>query len=180
MVAALGLALVACQGMDEPHEPSVVGAEESLIRFKHPDFASDQGFYTVERYPRSGNQLHMARFLGVDAVAMLLIYKTSASYVVQERATEAYVAQLMDGKELDWGETGSAASRLGAVRYRLFDVVGQPFSCVGFGQTVGDTSDDRGRRSDVVAGYFCQENSRPMSAESAEDLIGRVSFAGRS
>jgi hypothetical protein len=104
--------------MDEPHERSIVGAEESLIRFKHPDFGSDQGFYTIERYRRSGNQLHMARFLGVDAVAMLLIYKTSASYVVQERATEAYVAQLMDGEEIDWGETGSAASRLGTVRYR--------------------------------------------------------------
>lgn len=177
LVVALGLGMGACQGIEQPHK--VVGAEESAIRFQHPDFEGNPGSYTVQREPRSGNELHTASFLGTDAVAVLAIYKTSASYVVKERAVESYVARFMGDEDLDWGASGQAASRLGLVPYRLFDVADQGLSCVGFSHTVG-VADDRGRNSDLVVGYFCHDESRPMSAESAEDLIGQVSYARQS
>jgi hypothetical protein len=145
--------------MEEPPH-SVVGAEESSIRFTHPDFEGNPGSYTVQREPYSGNELHTASFLGTDAVAMLAVYQMSA----------CYVARIMGDEELDWGATGRAASDLGVVSYRFFDVPDQGLSCVGFSHTMGET-DDRGRNSDLAVGDFCHDESRPISAESAEDLI---------
>jgi hypothetical protein len=54
-----------------------------LIRFKHPDFEGIPGSYTLQREPRSGNELHTATFVGTDAVAVLAAYKTSAGYVME-------------------------------------------------------------------------------------------------
>jgi hypothetical protein len=176
---ALGLAVAACQGMDEQPEPSVVDAKQSLIRFQHADFDPDLAEYSVVRYRRTGNALHLARFYGVDGFAMLAAYKTSPSYVMQERPLEAYVADMLTDLDLDWGESGRTDSGFGTVPYRLFNVVHQPLSCVGFGQTIGERSDDRGRKSDLVVGVFCHDDSRPMSVDSAEELISNVSLAGR-
>jgi hypothetical protein len=97
----------------------------------------------VQREPYSGNELHTASFLGTDAVAMLAVYQMSASYVVQGRAVGSYVARFMGDEGLDWGATGRAASDLGVVSYRFFDVPDQGLSCVGFSHTMGET-DDRG------------------------------------
>ena len=35
------------------------------------------------------------------------------------------------------------------------------------------------RKSDPAFGFFCHDNTRPMSTDDAEDLIGKVSLAGR-
>jgi hypothetical protein len=176
---ALGLAVAACQGVDEQPEPSVVNARQSLIRFQHADFDPDLAEYSVARDRRSGNAVHMARFYGVDAFAILLAYKNSPSYVMQERPTEAYIADVLTELSLDWGESGRTDSGFGSVPYRLFNVVDEPLSCVGFGQTIGDSPDDRGRKRDLVVGFFCQQDSRPMSVDSAKELISNVSLAGR-
>jgi hypothetical protein len=175
---ALGLAVAACQGMDEQPEPSVVDAKQSLIRFQHADFDPDLAEYSVVRYRRSGNALHLARFYGVDGFAMLATYKTSPSYVMEERPLEAHVADMLTELDLDWGESGRTDSGFGAVPYRLFNVVDESLSCVGFGQTIGERTDDRGRKSDLVVGVFCHDASRPMSVDSAEELISNVSLAG--
>jgi hypothetical protein len=171
---ALGLAVAACQAVDE--QPSVVDAKQSLIRFQHADFDPDLAEYSVIRDRRTGNAVHLARFYGADALAMLAAYKNSPSYVMQERATETYIANMLTDLDLDWGESGRTESGFGNVPYRLFDVVDEPLSCVGFGQTIGDRPDDRGRKRDLVIGFFCQDNSRPMSADSAEELIRNVSL----
>jgi hypothetical protein len=176
---ALGLAITACQAMNKPREASVVDAEHSLIRFQHADFDANLSEYALERDPRSGNEIHVARFHGADAFAILVAYKNSPSYVMRERPTEAYIANMMRDLDLDWGASGRAASRLGYVPYRLFQVVDGPFSCVGFGLTVGESPDDLGRKGDLVVGFFCHDASRPMSTDGAEELIGKVSLAGR-
>ena len=85
---ALGLAVAACQGMDEQPDTSVVDAKQSFIHFQHANFDPDLAEYSVAQYRRSGNAVHMARFYGVDAFAMLVAYKNSPSYVMQERPTE--------------------------------------------------------------------------------------------
>jgi|SRR5919108_2897296 hypothetical protein len=175
---ALGLAVAACQGMDEQPEPSVVDAKQSLIRFQHADFDPDLAEYSVVRYRRTGNALHLARFYGVDGFAMLATYKTSPSYVMEERPLEAHVADMLTELDLDWGESGRTDSGFGTVPYRLFNVVDESLSCVGFGQTIGERTDDRGRKSDLVVGVFCHDDSRPMSVDSAEELISNVSLAG--
>jgi hypothetical protein len=165
--------------MDEQPDTSVVDAKQSLIRFQHADFDPDLAEYSVARYRRSGNEFHMARFYGVDAFAILAAYKSSPSYVMRERPTEAYIGDMLEDLDLDWGESGRTGSGFGNVPYRLFNVVDEPFSCVGFGQTVGESSDDLGRKRDLVFGFFCHDDSRPMSTDAAEELIGRVSLAGR-
>lgn len=172
---ALGLGVSACQGMAEPPR-NVVGVDESSIRFRHPGFEGDPGSYTVQRELYSGNELHTASFLGTDAVAMLADYKTSASYVVQERAVESYLARLMGDEDLDRGATCRAAPDLGVVPYRLFDVPDQGLSCVGLSHTMGET-DDWGRNSDQAVGHFCHDESRPIAAG---HLIGHVTLARRS
>ena len=68
---------------------------------------------------------------------------------------------------LDWGESGRTDSGFGSVPYRLFNVVDEQLSCVGFGRTICDSPDDRGRKRDLVVGFFCQQDSRPMSVDSA-------------
>ena len=176
---ALGLAVAACQGMDEQPEPSVVDAKQSLIRFQHADFDPDLAEYSLARDRRTGNAIHLARFYGVDTFAMVAAYQNSASYVIQERPTEAYIANMLTDLDLDWGESGRTDSGFGTVPYRLFNVVDEPLSCVGFGQTIGERTDDRGRKSDLVVGVFCHDDSRPMSVDSAEELISNVSLAGR-
>jgi hypothetical protein len=175
----LGFALVACQGMNEPPEAKVVDAQHSLIRFQHADFDASLSEYSLERDRRSGNELHTARFYGVDAFAVLAAYKTSPSFVMRERSTDAYISGMMGDAELEWGASGRAASRLGQVPYRMFEVVDGPFSCVGFGLTVGESSDDLGRKKDLVVGFFCRDDSRPISTDEAEELIREVSLAGR-
>lgn len=176
---ALGVALAACQGMDEQPDTSVVDAGRSLIRFQHADFDPDLTEYAVARYRRTGNEFHMAKFYGGDAFAILAAYKSSPSYVMRERATEAYIADMLEDFDLEWGASGRTGSGIGDVPYRLFDVADGPFSCVGFGQTVGESSDDMGRKRDLVFGFFCRDNSRPMSTDAAEELIAEVSLAGQ-
>jgi hypothetical protein len=173
-LGALVLGLVAaCQGMSEPPAVVPVSAEKSLIRFEDPDY--EFGFYSMERDSRSGSEYHVARLLGVESQAILAAYKTSPSYVLRERATEGYIASLWDDEELVWGDKGRTMSGVGPTPYRLFRVVGRPIDCVGFSQHVGDTSDDLGRKSDLVFGYFCREDPRAMTTEAAEELIGKVS-----
>ena len=42
-----------------------------------------------------------------------------------------------------------------------------------------ETSDDRGRKSDLIYGFFCHDDSLPMSSDAAEELIGKVSLGAR-
>jgi hypothetical protein len=77
---------------------------------------------------------------------------------------------------------GSFRSCHGAYRHGSIPDVRLPdqsASCVGFAQLVGQPADDRNGRKGVAFGYFCQDETRPMSTETAEDLIGKVSLSGR-
>jgi hypothetical protein len=47
---------------------------------------------------------------------------------------------------------------------------------LGRGQPVGETSDDRGRKSDLVFGYLCQAEKAPISAARATGLIRPVAL----
>ena len=178
-ISVLTLCLAACQGLEDPEETSTVDAKQSLIQFQHVDYDPDLAEYSVSRSTRSGNEVHTARLYGADAFAILGAYKTSAGYVVPDRPTESYIRDVLVDASLEWGESGRSASRLGQVPYRMFRIEDEPLDCVAFSQQVGETSDDLGRKSDLVFGFFCHDATRPMSAEAAEDLIGRVSFGRR-
>jgi hypothetical protein len=180
----LALVLVAyvaagCQSLTPEWQSQAIDAGDSPIRFEHEGFDPQLAEYMVQRDPRSANALYVARFAGADAFALLAAVKTGPSYVVEERATEAYVSDLLEDVDPDWGASGRVEAPIGIVPYRMFRLPGQSVSCVGFAQPVGQPADDRNRRKGVAFGYFCQDEIRPMSTEAAEDLIGKVSLGGR-
>ncbi len=152
-------------------------AGQSAIRFDHADFDPDLAEYQFDRHPRTGSELHVAQFFGADAYAGVVVSKAAAGYVVEERPIEVQVERMFDGVELDWGESGRVPSHMGYVRYRMFRVAGQSLSCLGFGHTFGEAADGRGRKNNLVVGWFCYDETRPPSAATATDLIGRVSLS---
>jgi hypothetical protein len=154
-----------------------VEAPLSAIRFDHRDFDPDLAEYELDHEHMTGNEAHVARFFGPDAFALLLVYKAGPRHVIPEHSTETRVARMVDGIELDWGESGRVPTRMGHVRYRMFRFTGEPFSCLGFSQTVGETPDDKRRKRNLIAGYFCYDETRPPSAATAADLIGKVSLS---
>ena len=175
----LTLAVGACQSVAEPEESKPVDAAHSPIHFEHIDYDPDLAQYSVQSNARSRNKVYVARFYGTDAFAVLAAYKLGAGYVAKERPTEAYIGDILENADLDWGESGRTTSHMGPVPYRLFRVAGEPFSCVGFSQLSGESYDDLGRKRDLVFGFFCQDDSRPMSGSAAEELIGKISVGGR-
>ena len=70
-------------------DPKPVDASQSAIRFDHADFDPDLAEYALDRDPRTGSELYVARFFGADAFAAVLVFKAGASYVVKDRPTEA-------------------------------------------------------------------------------------------
>jgi hypothetical protein len=177
---AVLLLLAGCQGGLKPAwDPQPIDASQSVIRLEHAAFDPAQAKYLLQHDPRSDNDVYIAQYAGDGVIATLAVYRTGPSHVIEERSTESYVANLLADAELTWGETGRAASRFGSVPYRMFAIDGQPVSCVGFGRSRGESSDDRGRKSDLVFGYFCQSDARAMSAATAAELIGSVTLSGR-
>jgi hypothetical protein len=166
--------LVAGCEEEEPWNPQPVEASQSAIRFDHADLDPDLAEYGLQRY-REGGRAHHARFSGADAFADLLVYTAGPCCVVSENAAESWVRRLLNGAEVEWGAAGHTPSRLGYVRYRMFRFADQPFNCVGFSQTFGETIDDRGRKRKLIAGYFCYDETRAPSAATAADLIRQVS-----
>jgi hypothetical protein len=158
-----------------PAEVEDVDAAGSAIRFEHADFQPELSQYAVQRYPRTGAEVHLATFNGPDSLAVLAVVKAGPGYVLQERSTESMVPDLMaEEMEIVWGARGGTMSGVGHTQYRLFEIVGQPLSCVGFAQPAGWSSDDRHRKPNAVFGYFCRDDSRPMTTESAEELLAQV------
>ena len=172
--------LAGCQGSLQPAwEPQPIAASQSVIRFEHEDFDPARSEYRLQHDPRSDNEVHLGQFAGNGVFATLAAYKTGPSFVIEERSTESYVAHLLGDAQLTWGESGRTATRYGSVPYRMFKIAGQPFDCVGFGQPRGESSDDRGRKSDLLFGYFCQSDARPLTAARATDLIGGLALSAR-
>jgi hypothetical protein len=166
----------ACMAMPSGNlEP--VAADQSAIRFDHPDFDPELAEHLQQRNSRTGTTLHVARFFGPDSQAVVVVFKAGPGYVVGERSTESYLRDLARGAELEWGDEGHAVSRLGNISYRMLRPAGEPLSCVGFSQTTGDTGDDAHRKGNLVVGLFCQDETRPMTAAVAADLIGKVALA---
>ena len=176
LVLVLAMAWLVSGCPDDRWDLQPIEASKSAIRFEHADFDPELAEYAADRDPRTGGEVHLARFSGAGAFAVVLVLKAGASQVVEERAMERYLGRLMNGADVAWGESGRVPSRIGYVRYRMFRFADQPGSCVGFSQTVGETHDGRGRKRNLVIGYFCYDESRPLSAVAAADLIGKISF----
>jgi hypothetical protein len=177
--APLVAAVILLGGCAPPPEFKDLDAAGSAIRFEHGDFQPELSEYAVQRYPRTGGEVHLATFNGPDSLAMLAVVKAGPGYVLQERSTESMVPDLMaEEVEIDWGARGGTMSGVGYTQYRLFEVVGQPLSCVGFAQPAGWSSDDGHRKPNAVFGYFCRDDSRQMTTQSAEELLARVKMTG--
>ncbi len=156
-------------------DPQPVEASESAIRFDHPDFDPELAEYALGRDPMSGDELHVARFSGADAFAMLVVLRTGPNHVVPDGTLESDIGRSMDGADLTWGESGQVPSRMGYVPFRMFRLADQPFRCVGFGHRFGETGDDMRRKRNLVIGWLCHDKSRPVSTTAAADLIAKVS-----
>jgi hypothetical protein len=133
----LALVLVACvaagcQSLTPEWQSQAIDPGDSAIRFEHAGFDPKLAEYMVQRDPRSANAVYVARFTGADAFAVLAAVKTGPSYVVEERATEAYVSDLLENVKPDWGASGRVAAPIGIVPYPMFRLPGQSASCVGF------------------------------------------------
>jgi hypothetical protein len=166
--------LASCQALNPPLELKETDAAGSAIRFQHADFQPELAEYAVQRDPRTGGKVHLASFHGPDSIATLAAIRAGPGYVVQERSIESVVPDLMPANtKIVWGARGGAMSGVGYTQYRLFEIADQPLSCVGFAQTEG-TSDDSGNRPNAVFGYFCRDESREMTPQSAEELLAQV------
>jgi hypothetical protein len=173
------LLLGSCQALNPPREFKEADAATSAIRFDHSDFQPELAEYAVQKDPRTGGAVHLASFHGPDSSAVIAAIKAGNGYVVEERSPESMVSDLMpEEAEIDWGTRGSTMSGVGYTQYRLFRVVEQPLSCVGFAQYVGQSPDDRGRKRNAVFGYFCRDDSRPMTPQSAEEWLAQVKLTG--
>jgi hypothetical protein len=177
LLIALALIVAGCRGLASDWQEQPIAAGASPLLFEGGDFDPAQAEHLVQREARSSNQLYLSRLAGAETIAMLAALQTGPGYVVEERATESYVADLLPGIEPAWGESGRAPSRLGSkVPYRMFRLDTPSLSCVAFGQPVGQSADDRGRKRDLVFGYFCRAGPEPLSAATAEELIGKVAL----
>jgi hypothetical protein len=158
----------------EEWDPQPVEASQSAIRFDHGDFDPDLAEYALQRY-ENGGQVHLARFSGADAFAVLVVQKLPPGYVTRARSVESEVGRLLNGVEVDWGASGRTPSGRGYAEYRMFRLVDQPFDCVGFSDTFGETNDGAGWKRKLVTGYFCYDETRPLSHGTTESLIRQVS-----
>jgi hypothetical protein len=177
LIPALTMACILTGCAAEEWDPQPVEASQSAIRFDHTDFDPDLTKYSLNR-SWNGGQTHVAEFSGADAFAVLVLDKAPPGYVRSERALESNVAHLLNGVELDWGARGwSVAGRATSgpdnVQYRMFRLVGQPFDCVAISQSFG-LGDDRDRKPNLIAGYFCYDETSPLSHDTAADLIRQV------
>jgi hypothetical protein len=172
------IAVSGCQSAEPPRE---IVARESAIQFEHTDFQSGLAKYSVQRHPVTANRVHAAQLFGSDAFGVVVAVITGPSYVVGPAQLEHQVSGLLsEDAQVTWGQSGGAASGLGYTPYRLFRETSHSLSCVGFSQTAGERPDDRGRKGNLVFGYFCRDDSRPMTVGDAEELIGSVRiFSGR-
>ena len=153
-------------------------AAGSAIRFQHGDFQPELAEYAIQRDPLTSGVVHLASFHGPDSSAMLVASMAGAGYVFEERSTESTVSPLLPEATITWGARGRAMSAIGYIPYRLFEIDGQPFSCAG-SRTRGETRDDRLRKHNLVFGYFCRDESRPMTSQSVEELLGQVKLGRR-
>ena len=150
-VAIAGAVLLGgCEGLNPEVEPQPIEAGQSVIRFEHEKFDPERAEYLLHHDPRSANDVYFAQFVGNAAFATLAALKTGPSHVIEERSVDSRVGRLLRDEELTWGESGRAESGMGIVPYRMFRIADQPVSCVGFSQSLGESSDDRGRKSDLV------------------------------
>jgi hypothetical protein len=161
-------------GCEEEWDPQPVKASQSVIRFAHTDFDPDLAEYSVQRYD-NGGQVHLAQFSGADGFAVLVVQKLPPGYVMRTRSVDSEVSRLLNGVEVDWGAAGRTPSGRGYAEYRMFRLVDQPFNCVGFSDTFNDMNDGAGWKRKLVIGYFCYDESRPLSQEAAAELIRQVS-----
>jgi hypothetical protein len=111
-------------------------------------FDPDKGEHMVQRDPRSSNRFYVSRSAGAEVFAVLAAFKTRTE--LRRRG---------------------AHHRL--LRHRP---VARRGGGLGRGQPVGETSDDRGRKSDLVFGYLCQAEKAPISAARATGLIRPVAL----
>jgi hypothetical protein len=170
--------LSSCEALNPPMEFKEADAATSAIRFDHSDFQPELAEYAVQTDPRTGGAVYLASFHGPDSSATLAAIKAGAGYVMEERSAESMVPDLMpEEAEIDWGTRGTTMSGVGYTHYRLFRVAGQPLSCVGFAQYTGESHDDRNRKRNAVFGYFCRDESRGMTTQSAEELLARVKLS---
>ena len=75
-VLALSIACLVAACQHHEWDPQPVEASQSAIRFDHADFDPDLTEYQLDRDPRTGSEVHVARFFGADAFAILVVSKT--------------------------------------------------------------------------------------------------------
>jgi hypothetical protein len=163
--------LGACQnGLDQPEwEP--IQAEESRIRFDHPDFLPELTEYAVRRWSHTGSESHIASFHGPETHGLVVALSPGPGYVVELTSTELLIGRLLPDSELLWADAG----RAGQAGYRLFHMHGHPLSCVAFSQGAGNVGHGPDFKSSLIYGYFCRDELRPLTAESARELVVSVS-----
>jgi hypothetical protein len=176
-VLAAAMAVGACQTGPKPELQTIL-ADESRIRFEHPDFLPELTEYALERDSRVGSEAYLASFHGAEARALGVALKAGPGYVFNHASTEALAARLFPDSELHWSGSGRAVSGLGLADYRFFRFDEAPLSCVAFNQVKGETGDVRGRKSVMVYGYFCRDELHPLTMQAAEDLLSNLSLRG--
>lgn len=167
--------LAACQTGDGQVKATPIPASESLIRLEHPDFMPELAEYAAHRNDRSGDESHIASFHGPEAQAIVVALRAGPDHVVEAASTEAWTARLLPDAELVWGESGRAAS--GQASYRFFRAGDAPLSCVAFSQSRSAPDDRLKRDAELLYGYFCRDELRPLTTEDAGELLSSVEIA---
>ena len=175
-IVALACLTGGCEALGPEWSSKPIGADQSPIHFDHADFDARLAEYALQQDLKSGNAVYVAHFAGAGATGVVAAFKAGPSYVVEERATETYVAPLLAEAHPVWGASGRSAAHGSPISYRMFRMPGQTTNCVGFAQLIGQPADDANHKKAIVFGYFCKSDPRPISASAAEDLISAISL----
>lgn len=151
--------------------------ERSPIRVHHPDFDPDRAVHSVHRSPANGNVWYVAEVNGAQAFGAVVASRLQPGREAIAQPTQAWIRGIIGPEyRLAWGTSGETATSAGPITYRLFrmgDVRGPLFTCVGFSQRRGPPPDD-GRPPNVVYGYFCLDGARPLDPALAEGMLASL------
>lgn len=170
--------LTACAGRSETSfEP--IPPQESLIRVDHPDFDRARALHSIHRDPATCNFWYVTEVNGPQALGVVVASRMQPGHEVIAQPTQAWIRGIISHDyRLAWGAEGETKAPSGPVRYRLFrmgDVRGPAFACVGFSRRRGAATDE-GRPRDIAYGYFCRHGDRPLESATAERMLASVAL----
>jgi hypothetical protein len=159
-------------------------AQQTIIQLTHPAFEPGASVHSVSRGPGPGAVWYVSEVNGARALGVIAASDMPPGREAVQRPTEEWVRSIIPSRfRIAWGPAGEATASSGALSYRLFSmgeaVTGPVLACAGFSRRRGPVSAS-GLPRDVLYGYLCRYDSRPLERADAEAMLASISLRGES